>query len=83
MNVEDSQKKGFDRYLQRMDKAKEMKVEKLKLEDHLFNREKKWKPTITQPQEPKLSAFLNKKDNKRTEVTVKSLSKPVDILGMT
>ena len=63
-----------------MDKAKEMKVEKLKLEEHLFNREKKWTPHLTNPVEPRLSAFLSKNDR---EVTVKSLNKPVDILGKT
>jgi hypothetical protein len=30
--------------MQRMDKAKEMREEKLKIEESLFNREKKWKP---------------------------------------
>ena len=58
-----------------MDRAKEMKEDKVKLEEQLFHREKNWKPTITQPKEPKLSAFTNK------QITVKSLSKPVDILS--
>jgi hypothetical protein len=43
----DNHKKGLDRYLHRMERAKEIKEQKQKLEDHLFNREKKWKPTLT------------------------------------
>lgn len=74
----DNHQKGLDRYLQRMDKAKDIKEQKAKLEDHLYNRDKKWTPKLTQPMEPKLTAFLNKD---RKEVTVKALSKPVDILG--
>lgn len=38
--------------------------------------EKTWKPKITQPVEPKLSAFINKKER---DVNVKALNKPVDI----
>jgi hypothetical protein len=34
----DNHKKGLDRYLQRMDKAKEIKEQKAKLEEHLFER---------------------------------------------
>ncbi len=73
---EENQKKGFDKYLQRMDRAKQIRADKERLEEQLFQREKKWKAQITQPQEPKLSAFINKKER---DVQVKALSKPVDI----
>lgn len=76
----DNQKKGLDRYLQRMDKAKEMKEEKQRIEEHMFAREKKWKPKITTPQEPNLSAFRPKVDR---DTNIKALNKPVDILGST
>jgi hypothetical protein len=76
--VADNQKKGLDRYLQRMDKAKELREEKQKLEESLFAREKKWKPHLTTPVEPKLSAFLSKGER---DVTVKALNKPFDIVA--
>ncbi|TNV73768.1 hypothetical protein FGO68_gene1324 [Halteria grandinella] len=75
--AQDNHQKGLDRYLQRMDKAKDIKEQKAKLEDHLYNREKKWTPKLTQPVEPKLTAFING----RKDVNVKSLNKPVDIMG--
>jgi hypothetical protein len=59
-----------------MDKAKQNKIDKERLEEQLFQREKAWKPKITQPVEPKLSAFINKKER---DVNVKALNKPVDI----
>jgi hypothetical protein len=59
-----------------MDKAKQNKMDKEKLEEQLFHMEKTWKPKITQPMEPKLSAFINKKER---DVNVKALNKPVDI----
>ena len=59
-----------------MDKAKQNRIDKEKLEELLFHREKQWKAKITQPVEPKLSAFINKKER---DVQVKSLNKPVDI----
>lgn len=61
-----------------MDKAKELREEKQKLEESLFAREKKWKPHITTPVEPKLSAFLSKGER---EVTVKALNKPFDVVA--
>jgi len=61
-----------------MDKAKELREEKQKLEESLFAREKKWKPHITTPVEPKLSAFLTKGER---DVTVKALNKPFDIVA--
>ena len=62
--------------MQRVNKAKEMKEDKQKLEDQLFKRNLNWKPKLTTPQEPKLSAYLNKQDR---DVNVKSLNKPVNV----
>ncbi len=59
---QDPNKKGVDSYMQRMKRAKEMKDQKQLLEEQLFQREKKWKGQITQPKEPKLSAFISKKE---------------------
>ncbi len=74
----DNQKKGLDRYLERMDKAKSLKEEKQKLEESLFAREKKWKPHLTTPMEPRLTAFLSKNER---DVQIKSLTKPSDIVA--
>ena len=65
----------------RMRRAKEMKHQKQLLEEQLFQREKKWKGQITQPKEPKLSAFINKKEREVDQKVLKALSKPVDIMS--
>ena len=65
----------------RMRRAKEMKDQKQLLEEQLFQREKKWKGQITQPKEPKLSAFINKKEREVDQKVLKALSKPVDIMS--
>jgi len=38
--------------MMRVQKAKEMKEEKVKIEDALFNKGKNWKNQLTQPREP-------------------------------
>ena len=67
--------------MQRMRRAKEMKDQKQLLEEQLFQREKKWKGQITQPKEPKITAFINKKEREVDQKVLKALSKPVDIMG--
>jgi hypothetical protein len=67
--------------MQRMRRAKEMKDQRQLLEEQLFHREKKWKGQITQPIEPKLSAFISKKEREVDQKVLKALSKPVDITG--
>jgi hypothetical protein len=42
----------------------------------VFKNGQNWKPTITQPIEPKLSAYLNKGNNNESKY-VKSLQRPV------
>ena len=46
-----------------MDKAKLKKEEQLILEDKVFNKGQNWKPKITTPIEPKLSAYISKPEN--------------------
>ena len=61
-----------------MDKAKLKKEEQLILEDKVFNKGQNWKPKITTPIEPKLSAYISKPENSQ----IKSLSKPVNPMNM-
>jgi hypothetical protein len=67
--------------MQRMRRAKEMKDQKQLLEEQLFQREKKWKRQVTQPKEPKLTAFIGKKEREVDQKVLKALSKPVDIMS--
>ena len=60
-----------------MEKAKELKEEKQKLEDKAFKNNANWKPKLTTPQEPKLST--NRNDRAAEGQNIKALNKPVSI----
>ena len=50
---------GMQKYMERIEKAKKLKQEKQQIEDKVFAKGKKWTPTVTQPNAPKLTAKKN------------------------
>ncbi|CDW76930.1 UNKNOWN [Stylonychia lemnae] len=81
VNQDDSMaaNKGLDKYMQRMDKAREMKEEMQILEEKLFKKGQNWKPKLTTPVEPKLSSYIKKNEKEsQNPSNIKSLNKPVN-----
>ena len=68
---------GMQKYLMRQEQAKEMRMEKERLEQKVFKSGTNWKPTPTVPRTPKISA-PPVKGERNFESNVKSLSKPVN-----
>ena len=67
----------MQKYLMRQEQAKEMRMEKERLEQKVFKSGTNWKPTPTVPRTPKISA-PPVKGERNFESNVKSLSKPVN-----
>eukprot|EP00347_Sterkiella_histriomuscorum_P021788 403332763 len=79
--VQQQSSKGLDKYLHRMNQARERKEEQQVLEEKLFKKGQNWKPKLTTPIEPNLTSFKrNAERDNQSHNNIRSLNKPVNPL---